>query len=478
MLEFTGHPLFDVGLATVLAFVKKTDPRDLNDDDLDRVAEYIKENYVVDPLKSFLNVAFPNSGFTQAAYSKTPEKRIEYADHVLVTARNSSQPQYGRCVITGRPVTEALSSKLPPGRAFRQHIPLITGENIINFHPNGEPGLPISGLALFMIQAMPLGSGVVGERLLVVHSDNNRLTMAIAAEFLEENRRNIHRARLEGSKELSPAAYRVGTQLVHVLVNVQADMIERGLAGESASITAYHMSNSGQGTALDIYHLPLEVTDFIQTALYPQYRSTWNRLTDRGWQITKGSKAAGPTYNIFYEDLLRLPHNSWQFIRTYLLRRPRRSRRPGDPTTTYSFTSEADLISWTFTDLFLRKVLRMDQVHIETLRNLGDRLAEYVVEENDRRFFWDFSTVRRYPHFRNVLIKANLRRTKDNSPPLFSFDEFVTVFETELMNHHWSLARDLILIRMIERLYAAGWIQSNMEDMPVEQEFDTSGEDE
>lgn len=41
-LQYTGHPLFDIGLATITAFARKDDPADLTLDDLNKVADYIE----------------------------------------------------------------------------------------------------------------------------------------------------------------------------------------------------------------------------------------------------------------------------------------------------------------------------------------------------------------------------------------------------------------------------------------------------
>ena len=160
MLKYTGHPLVDVGIATITAFVNKQEPDELTEADLDEVADYITREYVRDPLKSFLTVAFPNSGFTQPAYNKTPEKRSAYATRVLRNYGDDTPLLDDEvCVFTGKPAVDiAFGEKetLPQGRAFRQHIPLLTGENVINFHAYGEAGLPVSGEALLAIQAFRL----------------------------------------------------------------------------------------------------------------------------------------------------------------------------------------------------------------------------------------------------------------------------------------------------------------------------------
>jgi CRISPR-associated protein Cst1 len=56
MLNYTGHPLVDVGIATITAFAEKDDPTELTEADLDKVAEYLIYQYTHQPLKSFATV--------------------------------------------------------------------------------------------------------------------------------------------------------------------------------------------------------------------------------------------------------------------------------------------------------------------------------------------------------------------------------------------------------------------------------------
>lgn len=136
MFSYTGHPYCDIGVATITAFVGKHNPTQLTTNDLEQVANYIQQQYVRQPLRSFLTVVFPNSGFTQPAYFDQPEKQADYSRRVL-KSYDSSVPLTGeQCVFTGQPAVAIafdVSDKLTPGRAFRQHIPLLTGEGSINF---------------------------------------------------------------------------------------------------------------------------------------------------------------------------------------------------------------------------------------------------------------------------------------------------------------------------------------------------------
>jgi CRISPR-associated protein Cst1 len=102
---------------------------------------------------------------------------------------------------------------------------------------------------------------------------------------------------------------------------------------------------------------------------------------------------------------------------------------------------------------------------------MGDALAAYVQAENDRRLFHVLLTSNRYGDVRVALLKASQAQIRREKPPLVGFDQFVAVFETgeDLPYDDWRLARDLVLIRMIEQLHAAGWIKSHVDEIPEPQ---------
>ena len=363
-----------------------------------------------------------------------------------------------------------MDDKLLPGRTFRQHIPLITGEDVINFHPDGMAGLPISGEALLALQALPLGCAKVGGRLLAVHASDADVTRLFAKQFLQENRRAILNARVAERPKFRNQR-RVATLLIKYLLEVEEERQDREQLAHPVSITAYHFTNSGQGADLQTYHLPLEVFDFVSTAMTADYRADWNRIRERGWQIsTRKSKDQAefvPTYNVLYEDLLRLPADAARFVRLYLLRRPIASKRRGDPRATYSIQGEASLVSWRLTDLFLRKVVCMETSRIAEIKALGDGLAQHIHADNDKRLFNSLLTAQYYSQLRAALLRANATRLRRGQTPLLRLEPYIAVFEDgeDLQRTDWRLARDLVLIRVIEQLYDLGWLQSNIEEL-------------
>lgn len=476
MLNYTGHPLVDVGIATLCAFARKPNPATLTQEDLDGAADYMEANYVVDPLKSFLTVAFPNSGYTQPAYERQPQKRAAYAQNVLRAYRRPMLNADERCVFTGQPATGValdVDGKLAPGRTYRQHVPLLTGENVINFYPYGDAGLPVCAEILLALQALPLGCAKVGGRLLAVHSDDPLLTYEFARRFLERNRKAVQAAQATGDRKLPEYPRRAGTLVVEILLDIEAARQERQEGDHAPCVTAYHLSNSGQGVALDIYHLPLEVGGFLRVAMTPSYVEAWEALCHRGWEVAAAKRGAAqegfePRYNVLYEDLFRLPEEAATFIRRYFLRRPRRGARAGDPSAEYSVRADVALISWRLTELFLRKVVQMNPQRIAQIRDLADRLAAYVKNENDSRFFFAVLTAARYDYLRAALIRASVAEVKRGRPPLVDFEPYIAVFEegAELAHSDWRLARDLVLIRMLEQLYQLGWLQTHAAEVP------------
>ena len=483
MLEYTGHPLVDVGIATITAFADKQHPDELTEAGLDEVADYITREYVQDPLKSFLTVAFPNSGFTQSAFNKKPEERLNYAACVLRNY-NDDTPLLDNevCVFTGKPAVDRKFGKkesLPQGRAFRQHIPLLTGENVINFHAYGEAGLPVSGEALLAIQALPLGCAKSAGRLLAVHSDKPRLMLHFARSFLAGNQTAISLAQEAGSKKMDEPNRSHGTLLIETLLKAEDRQQEEREDKRPFSLTAYHLTNFGQGVGLDIYHLPLQIIGFLREMESADYCIQWRGIVHRAWEAEpqkkrkkKDDKPFQPHRNWLYEDILRLydgsfllPDKAKAFLRTYFLRHPFRYARTeqGDPRGDYGLTHEMNLVSWNIIVSFLRRVFNMEKERIEEIRKMGDQLANYVSSQNDRRFFREFFHQRRASNVRTLLIRANLEHVRRGNPPIITLDPYIEVFEEGygLERPDWWLARDLVFIRMVEQLHKQGWLGEN-----------------
>ena len=308
--------------------------------------------------------------------------------------------------------------------------------------------------------------------------DNEKLTYKIARELLNQNISTVVRAQASGEEKLPKAPRSLKTLLIELLVRLESN---RSLADEDqepASLSAYNFNN-GKDLDLVIYYLPSEIVHFLQMVNSQTYEHDWNQLVQRGWQLAQAKKgkrgesesvsAQEPWRNYLYEDLLSLPEEAPRFIRTYFLRIPRRSNNEDDPRRQYSLRNELNLVSWLLVELFLRKVVHMDKTRVERIRDLGDELALYVEKEGGKRFFRSFFTENNPANFRALLIKANIAHVKHGNPSLFDMDTYIDVFEEgfEVMRADWRLARDLVLMRMIDQLQQR-WLPQNRDAIPEE----------
>ncbi len=113
----------------------------------------------------------------------------------------------------------------------------------------------------------------------------------------------------------------------------------------------------------------------------------------------------------------------------------------------------------------------MDEDRIERIRVLGDKLADYTQQQGGKRFFREFFTEQKTSRFLSLLMKTNISYVKftKGQGVLFDLDGYLDIFMdgTELMRPDWWLARDLVLIRMVEQLKS--WLAQNPDAIPEEE---------
>lgn len=78
MLRYTGHPIADVGVATICAMAGKNRPDELTIEDFDIVADELSANYFSGIMGSYLSCVFMNSEYVQPE-PKGPEGKKKKA---------------------------------------------------------------------------------------------------------------------------------------------------------------------------------------------------------------------------------------------------------------------------------------------------------------------------------------------------------------------------------------------------------------
>jgi CRISPR-associated protein Cst1 len=423
-LHYTGYPFVDVGVAAITAFVQKTRIEDVSLDDLIQAADYLKDVYSnIKVVQGQLTTLFPNSGFTQPSYSK--EQKLDYSNTMF----------YG--FMPGVSKLDVACSFFPDKRAYlyahRQFVPLLSPDGTINFLPEGRRmGIPVSGEALLAIAAVLLGSFRC-KNWLVFHevspSNNVDLTLIMAREAMKTNTQMIEL--LRGEPENKWTTLKKPRQVYIDKILAAQTQINRRNA-HLGNMTGYHFSNYGPNPDLEVIRLESSVWDFISTARYDA-EAAWGRFLALG-QVDK-------EYNRAYDALFDLPYQYNRFME--LLKQ---------------------VADWNFTEIFLRKVVKMNQRRIHLLKELGDRLVSYInTHERDGKgrikfgFYYKFARTNKPGEFRTLIIEACDTAYRKGNQTLITTDEYVLAFESpEDRYESWTLARDLITMRIIEGLVALG----------------------
>ncbi|MGA2186096.1 MAG: hypothetical protein ABSH47_24030 [Bryobacteraceae bacterium] len=489
MLNWTGHALVDVGIAALCAMTGKTEPTQLTLEDLDAAADEMERYYFSGALTSYLTCVFMNSEYVQPGTgTKKAETRRRYAERILRAhrAKPEESAKTELCAFSGLPATH---------RIHRGQMPLLTGEDVLNFFPGGAGGLFIAGPYLTALQALPLGGRRSEGKLLIAHSDSPALTLALARNFVEDNRRLLGLAMSGGLPDREGLAeglpreqaswdaakkrpkYPDVKSAFTLIASDLLDVLERRRdvcnSDTPASLQIYWLSSSGQGPSLDVFSVPSNLIRFLSNVTQASTNAAWRRVVARGWIVedagqtpaaTKRStkKPAAPPLSgpgrsrnpvlvslfSIYEDGFIDPQPANRFIRRYLLSELRGS------------IAHAEDCDWKLANLFMQEVLIMSPDRIQRIREFADALAAYIEKRNDAPFFRKI-TFARYPGIlRGELVKAQRKEFLQAKDLLFALDDYVEVFEAEDNSGaaNWSLVRDLICIRLVEQLQKTGWL--------------------
>jgi CRISPR-associated protein Cst1 len=508
LLRWTGHPLADVGAATLSAMVAKEKPEDLTLEDLDQCGNEMMSCYLHPIFMSYLTCVFPNSAYVNPTTGE--EKRKQAMQRLLMPHRNEPDREaIGlHCAFSGLPATHLLE---------RSQIPMLTGSGILNFFPAGQSELAVSAPYLLAIQALPLGGRRSEGKLLIVHCDLPDWTYHFARRYLDKNRQLISLAKSNQLPEIDgpsaildrecagwdkakkkpkyPDAKAPQSLIMADLTQVIVDRNTGSLSRTNTSLTVYLMSNSGQGPSLSIEQIPSQFVTFVRDVQGPQYKSKWDRVIQRAWRAAKGeseagestseplkksskpkktsvsnvSPGAGISRNEAFSDLYDIFSSGFcdwnaavRFVRRHLLCNPNKVFL--DPKRTLDTAPRLDsqsleLIDWQLTSLFLERILGMTSERIALIRSFADQLAELIDNNNDKTLFRDLVFAESEYRYRGVLSKVQRQYAQDRKKLVITFDQYVDLFldTSSEEKYRWSLVRDLISIRLVETLLAKGF---------------------
>lgn len=179
---------------------------------------------------------------------------------------------------------------------------------------------------------------------------------------------------------------------------------------------------------------------------------------------------AGWSRNRAFEDLCQIFDAGFadrtlagRWLGRYVLGRP-----AGEPEKSRLRRSDA---SWALAELLLEEVLGMKSERIDAVKAFSDKLAEHILRSNERKLYHSIVFDKPY-QLRAALIRAQ-RRSVDGTL-LFGLDEYANAWLHEDGDEF--LVRDLVAIRVVERLALSGYFEKNPEDLQPEQENEENAE--
>lgn len=475
-LFWTGHPLYDVGLAGLLVFNRKSDPTQLTNEDFAAFAKYAEKAYFSSDMLSSLSVLFTLNNFMNPSYSFETKQKKTAAVLDLNTVTTGLIEELA-CAYTGLPADDKLARDL---------IPMLTGRDAINFFPKGQAGLPVSKYARIILQALTVAAPRSQGKAVIAVADDPHLTLEIVGKWQPKIRNAVLDSEIKGAFIRSPR-----TSLIEILTELARDKNDSEV---NSAITVYHLSNSGQGPSINIFFLPAIVTRFVIYAQNPFFKPAWDFVRRQSQarpkekrkkqvgsdELEPEAKASLP--NLFYEALFKLPQNAPYFIARYFKANAKSiiTTSVGASERKYEDAEELLASLWNLIELFLKEIVAMDKQRIEAIRKLGDVLAEEVAEENDRRLFGKLTVqVRTFADLRNQLIKVKKQRLISQREPVPNFDDFLIIFEEgeEVVRTDWRLAWDLTQIRLLDELHRRNW-HNLAREILEQQEQERKNEDE
>jgi CRISPR-associated protein Cst1 len=285
-----------------------------------------------------------------------------------------------------------------------------------------------------------------------MHSDSEILMRIWSRKAIKNLKAQFSAGNVEGP--FNEGYKNVKNAFFHIVGSIIDEMGIRGLSDKQISITFYRFKNFNQGANLDVYYFPAVIFNFLADIKRHENYHDWMRIVKRGyryvdWDKIKEEKEYKNNPNRVYNNLLE-----GKSIIGFFIDRKNKEAIGG----------------WDLLSNYLVEVRKMDEKRVETIKNVGDELAEYIKASDDIKTLNKLETASNYKNYRNLLRIIIKKRIENGAEsPLFTFDDYVNNLFPE-GNLTWRETQDLILFRIYEVLH--DWIiqQGISEELVTENE--------
>ena len=429
-INITGNPFIDSGIYALSTKLEK-DISEISLDDLINESEKISKLYTIESWKNNMYTIFPNSVLVNPATTNSPDLKEKYL-HNLNQLINSIEPiqEGGSCIGCGRRDVKEVFGK--------DTIPLTGSKSLINYFSFAKSGADYCSLCALLIQFAPLTLYRCGGKMILLHSDSKKVMKFWA-------KRAIDNIDVQFSSGEFTGCYNKGiTRPTNAIFNIISQVIKSGRRwrNENPSFNFYYFTNFNQGPELDIFTLPTTVFKFL-TEIPRDDWANWSFIVKKAYRYVKWDKVESDddyknNPNTVFNNLLE----GKSILKSF-----------------YTSKFKKTYCTWKLVKSYMKEVGNMDEKRIEVIKDVGDRLSNYIKDNDSIKTLNSLEQASNYNNFRNILRK--ILKTKINNGDtelLFTFDEYVISLFPE-GNMTWRETQDLLLFRIYENLHT--WLIQN-----------------
>lgn len=274
--------------------------------------------------------------------------------------------------------------------------------------------------------------------MILLHSDSQKVM-----EFWAK--KAIYNIDLQISSGEFSGCYNQGiTRPTNAIFYIISQVIKSGRRwrDETPSFNFYYFTNYIQDPELDIFTLPTQVFKFL-TEIPQDDWSNWNFIVKKAYRFVKWEKVEND------EDYKNNPNSVFNNL----------LEGKSILKSFYSSKFKKTFCTWKLVESYIKEVRNMDKKRIEVIKDVGDRLSNYIKDNDMIKTLKELEMASNYNNFRNILRKILKNKINmGDEELLFTFDEYVISLFPE-GNMTWRETQDLLLFRIYENLHA--WLIEN-----------------
>lgn len=440
-VNLTGNPFVDSGMWALSRLAEKNSPENLTIPDLKKAKREIMSLYFKEGWKKTLYSVFTtNCKILNPSPHVDNEKEYRiYLEDLIDKISKSKIKKEGSCIGCGRRDFE--------DRITNTNIPLTGSGSHLNYFSYLAQGADYCPACTFSIQFSPLVM-YSAYNILLLHSQSEKIMKYASKKPL----RSIREQKLTNNYT---GCYDTNIKNpINSLFSIIVDILnyrEENWYDEKPAIQFYHFTNYGQSPGLEIFHIPDQVFKFLALVKKHQDWDKWFEVVRHGYiNVNMDNVEIENKYknkiNLVYKNLL-----GGKSIVGYFL----------------DLKNERIYGTWKVLELYLSEVRNMEKERIETIKEVGDKIAQYIKDSNDLKRLNKIERVDTYRGFRNQLrILIKNRINSDYEDNLFSFDEYIKYLVPDYKL--WRETQDLLLFRIYEQTY--DWLHKTAKNENIENE--------